>query len=99
MQLKTYITSIAFSSSFSSSVGSENRGGVIFDRFFSSCFSSSVDCQPPAGGRIRSKVIKCDANGVAIMNGRRDGFITIKDMLKTMSVRGECGVMKLIKYK
>jgi len=32
------------------------------------------------GGRIRSKVIKCDACGVAIMNGRRGGFINIKDM-------------------
>jgi len=28
-------------------------------------------CQPLAGGRIRSKVIKCAAYGVAIMNGRR----------------------------
>ena len=34
--------------------------------------------QPPAGGRIRSKVIKCDAYGVATMNGRRGGFINIK---------------------
>jgi hypothetical protein len=41
-----------------------------------------VYCQPPAGGRIRSKVIKCDAYGVAIMNGRRDGFINIQGMFE-----------------
>ena len=39
-----------------------------------------IYCQPPAGGRIRTKVIKCDAYGVAIMNWRRGGFINIKDM-------------------
>jgi hypothetical protein len=26
------------------------------------------------------KVIKCDAYGVAIMNGQRDGFMNMKDM-------------------
>ena len=31
---------------------------------------------------MRSKAIKCDAFGVAIMNGWRDGFIHIKDMFK-----------------
>jgi hypothetical protein len=47
-----------------------------------------IYCQPPAGGRIRSKVIKCDAYGVAIMNGRRDGFINIKDMFKNDVSKG-----------
>jgi hypothetical protein len=32
-----------------------------------------IYCQPPAGGHIRSKVIKYDAYGVAIMHGRRGG--------------------------
>jgi hypothetical protein len=44
--------------------------------------------QPPAGGRIRSKVIKCDAYCVAIMNGRRGGFINIKDMYNTDGGQG-----------
>jgi hypothetical protein len=33
-----------------------------------------IYCQPPAGGRIRSKVTKCNAYGVAIMNERRGGW-------------------------
>jgi hypothetical protein len=47
-----------------------------------------IYCQPPAGGGIRSKVIKCDAVGVAIMHGRRDGFINIQDMFKNDVSKG-----------
>ncbi len=43
-------------------------------------------------------VIKCAAYGVAIMNGRRGGFINIKDTIR-LSVKGECGFMKLMKVK
>jgi hypothetical protein len=56
-----------------------------------------IYCQPPANGRIRSKVIKCDAYGVAIMNGRKGGFINIKNMYNNDGVRGEHGFVKLMK--
>jgi hypothetical protein len=42
-----------------------------------------IYCQPPAGGRIRSQ-----GNKMRIMNGRRDGFINIKDMYNNDVGRG-----------
>ena len=51
-----------------------------------------IYCQPPAGGRICSKVAKCDAYGVAIMNWRRDGLFDIKDVYNNDVGKGEVRV-------
>jgi hypothetical protein len=56
-----------------------------------------IYCQPPAGGRILSKEIKCDAYGVAIMNGGRGGFINVKDMYNNNGGQGEHGFVKVMK--
>jgi hypothetical protein len=45
------------------------------------------------------KVIKCDASGITMKNGRRDGFINIKDMYNNDGGQGggEHGFVKLMK--
>jgi hypothetical protein len=45
------------------------------------------------------KVIKCDASGITMKNGRRDGFIHIKDMYNNDGGQGggEHGFVKLMK--
>ena len=62
-----------------------------------------IYCQPPAGGRIRSKVIKCSAYGVAIMNGRRDGrgvgFEFARGMGEEEGCKGEVKVYEAYEVK
>ena len=59
-----------------------------------------IYCQPPAKWSLRSpRLHKCAAFGVAIMNGRRDGFINIKDMFKNDVGKGGVLVYEAHKVK
>jgi hypothetical protein len=59
-----------------------------------------IYCQPPAGWSLRSSTFKliCAAFAVAIMNGRRDGFMNVPDMFQNdVGKWGSICLLKLMK--